>query len=474
MTAKSPKLKYDGPAGDDEAVSIIHDMLSELKKIDARLVLHPWNPQDKDHRPTTKFHEITQKNTLSKYMDKLWIRSGDNFYIRFEVGHDVERHMLESEDLQKTMRSKDCYVYPDQVQDRKVVCAGWFLGSYPKTFNQTEFVPALQAHPLIAGKDLKTRIQDFRLQRTSAYPQKIKAVHLVCRQSEARVIRAALNRIYGSEHSGGLPSGRNMKFIPSTTEPSLPPTCTMIQKAKIAAAKQQRFLSCMTHTVSDAINDMDVYIEHNINATLREIIMCMKTNDGDTNMFASVDTMWDGKVAFVHHRDYEPDVQAILPFLPLILEAKFNQQIWIWFLPEQRATNEGFYWDLRTGMVKSAEDDQLSAAIADFDGYEPYELLEDDIEEDGTATTVDVDVDAGPPRFDIDLQICLEAQQDSYPVYQMGAGSVGTFRHELQTTPKPTSVTTDTSTTDASSLTNDSAYHRHQNDFYYAGDMDDL
>ena len=193
---------------------------------------------------------------MSKYMDKLWTKAGDTIYIRFEVGHDVLRQEFECDDIRSAMRHKECFLYPDQIQDRKVVCAGWFLGSYPKTFNSQEFLPALQAHPPINGRDLKTRVQDFRLQRTSAYSQKIKAVHLYCRQHEARAIRAALNRIYGSEKNGGLPAGRDMKFIPSTTEPSLPPTASMIQKAKIAASKQRRFLSCMVHTTVDSIMDM--------------------------------------------------------------------------------------------------------------------------------------------------------------------------------------------------------------------------
>ena len=61
MTARSSRLKYDGPAGDEEAVGIIQDMLQELKKIDPKLVLLPWNPQDQDNRPTTKFREISAK-----------------------------------------------------------------------------------------------------------------------------------------------------------------------------------------------------------------------------------------------------------------------------------------------------------------------------------------------------------------------------------------------------------------------------
>ena len=429
------------------------------------LVLYPWNPQDKDNRPTTKFLDIIQKSVLSKYTDKLWVRAGQTFYIRFEVGHDVDRLLFESEDMKKAMRHKDCYLYPDQVQDRKVVCAGWFLGSYPKTFNALEFLPALQAHPLIGGRDLKTRTQDFRLNRSTAYSQKIPAVHLFCRQSEARTIRAALNRIYGSERSGGLPAGRNMKFIPSTTEPNLPPTGNMLHQAKIAAAKQKRFLTCMIHTVTDTIMDMDVYVGHAVNATLREIIMCMKTSDGDSNMFAAVDTLWDGKVAFVHHRDYEPEVLALVPFLPLILEARFNENVWIWFSPEQKDMNAGFYWDPISGTVKSSEDDQLTAAIADFGGYEPFEHLDD--QEDGSVLTQDAAI--GPTRFDLELQITLEAQPDSLPVYQMGAGSVGTFRHDLPSTAKPVSVSTDTSMTDASTLTPDSLnYSRQQNDIFYA------
>lgn len=186
MTARSPKLNEDGAAGDEEAVGIIQDMLTELKKIDPRIVLHPWNPQDKDHRPTTKFRDITQKPVMSKYMDKLWVRAGDSFYVRFEIGHDVERAMFESEELKSSMKNRNSYLYPDQIQDRKVVCAGWFLGSYPKTFNQNEFLPALKAHPLINGRDLKTRIQDFRLQRTTPYPQKVSAVHLVDTVKHAR------------------------------------------------------------------------------------------------------------------------------------------------------------------------------------------------------------------------------------------------------------------------------------------------
>lgn len=177
--------------------------------------------------------------------------------------------------------------------------------------------------------------------------------------------------------------------------------------------------------------------------------------------------MWDGRVAFVHHRDYEPDVQAVVPFLALILEAKFSSHVWIWFLPEHKDIHSGFYWDSRAGMVISVEDDQLSEALADFDGYEPFELLEDDEDhDDRTATTVDNEADAGPPRFDLDLQIDLEAQPDSWPVHQMGAGSVGTFRHDLSTQ-KPMSVSTDTTNTDTSTLTKDSTLinTRLQNEF---------
>ena len=148
--------------------------------------------------------------------------------------------------------------------------------------------------------------------------------------------------------------------------------------------------------------------------------------------------------------------------------------MWIWFLPEHKDINAGFYWDAKAGMVKSAEDDQLSEALADFDGYEAYQFLkDDDVDDDGTATTMDNEVDAGPPRFDLDLQIDLEAQQDSLPVHQMGAGSVGTFRHDLSSTPKPASVSNETTATDTSSLTQDSTFNtnRSQNEFSSAAYM---
>ena len=98
---------------------------------------------------------------MAKYTDKLWVRAGQTFYIRFKVGHDVDRLLFESNQIKKAMQNRDCYLYPDQVQDRKVVCAGWFLGSYPKTFNSLEFLPVLQAYPLIGGRDLKTCTKDF-------------------------------------------------------------------------------------------------------------------------------------------------------------------------------------------------------------------------------------------------------------------------------------------------------------------------
>ena len=254
-----------------------------------------------------------------------------------------------------------------------------------------------------------------------------------------------------------------MKFIPSTTEPSLPPTGNMLHQAKIAAAKQKRFLNCMIQTVTDTIMDMDVFIADPVNATLREILMCMKTSDGDSNMFTAVDTMWDGKVALVHHIDYSAEVLAVVPFLALILEAKLNDSVWLWFVPEQRDINAGFYWDPTSGTVKSSEDDHLTAAIAAFDDYEPFELFED--QDDGSGTGSETSY----PRFDLDLQINLEAPQDSLPVYQMGAGSVGTFRQELHPPNKPSSISTDTSMTDTSTLTHDSSpLPRHQNDIFYA------
>lgn len=186
-------------------------------------------------------------------------------------------------------------------------------------------------------------------------------------------------------------------------------------------------------------------------------------------MFVAADTTWDGKVALAYHSDYEPEVQAIVPFLPLILEVKFNSSVWIWFVPELQASNEGFFWDPISGTVKSGEDDQLAEALADFDSYEPFELLEDD--EEGAA--MNVDADAGIPRFDLDLQIDLTASKDSQPVFQMGAGSVGTFRPDLYHTNNSMSISTDATTTDTSSLTPDSFSHhnRQQNDSTYADGM---
>lgn len=330
-----------------------------------------------------------------------------------------------------------------------MVCAGWLLGSYPKAFNDKDFTEALRLHPLLIGKDVAAKVQKCKLQFKAKVDLKYRAVHIFCAEPDLPSIRKSFNRIYGSEKAGGLPQGKDMKFVPYTADLKRPPSPALLRKVMQALRAQREFTENCEHMENPNVENLDYRVDHGINASLRQVVMCMKASDGLTNMFVSVDVHWNGNAVFVYHKELRAEAEAAISQLHFILEAKFGPRAWQWFSPTLQAQSSGLHWDPKTGEVNSNEEEALTEALKDFG----FEYLDEDEEEffglSGAHAVV---------PMDLDLQINLDALPDSTPAYDIN-GSIGTLRHhisEIDTDTDDATNTASTPATDLSSLTPDS------------------
>lgn len=268
--------------------------------------------------------------------------------------------------MRQLLNSKGMLCYSDHIQAAETACMGWFLGANPKCFNGKEIIPAIKAHPLVNGKAIEVRIQDYRKESRTLWHDNVKAPHILCTHKDAKLMKQIMNRIYGSERAGGLPLGKDLCFIPYTADYKIPITPKIQSSCKRAAYLQKDYITSTVTAETDKIAGLDYYIEHGINATLIEAIMCMKASDGDTSLFSSVDTHWNGNIIFTYHKSLDNEVSAIIPFLDLIMEAKFGPRAWGWFKASAHESTEGMYWDKSTGQIQSHDELALDEVLQDL------------------------------------------------------------------------------------------------------------
>lgn len=298
LKVKLPEIS--GPtqhAADNQVVEFFSQLLEILQTTDDSLVLYPYRENTNMPTKSAPFI-ISSRNTVSKYVDRLFVAFRKHSWIRVKIGHDQQRHVFESEDFIHNCAQQNIVAYPDLIQDSDVTCVGWFLGAVTKAFNAKEFVPALNLHPLLEGIELEIRIQEFRSLPRERWHTTVKVPHLFCAGRHFTTVKRALHIIYGSQREGGLPQGKDYKFIPYTADPHRRPSPMLLTKTRKAAVLQRQYEDKPAMCYSSSITLLDYHIgDEAIGTTLRELAMCIKSTDG-RNFFVSVDTMWNGDVAF--------------------------------------------------------------------------------------------------------------------------------------------------------------------------------
>ena len=90
----------------------------------------------------------------------------------------------------------------------------------------------------------------------------------------------------------------------------------------------------------------------------------------------------------------------VIPFLPLILQAKFGDRAWPWFKQSASYDLEGMYWDTDTHQVWSYDEQTIQDVLTDWGEVE--NLGDIDVNNDETM------------KFNIEIQLNLAAEADDF------------------------------------------------------------
>lgn len=214
--------------------------------------------------------------------------------------------------------------YPDPIQDSDVVCVGWFLGAVTETFNVKDFVPALNLHPLLQNTELEIQIQEFRSLPRERWHTVVKVPHLFC-------------------------AGWNLTKV-KRADPYRQPSPVLLAKTRKAAVLQKQYENKLDYCYSTTITMLDYHIsDPAISTTLRELTMCIKAADG-RNLLTSIDTMWNGEVAFSFLTTMKTEAEYVVHFLHLIVEANLRSRAASWFYSSAFESTDGMFWDTNTGL----------------------------------------------------------------------------------------------------------------------------
>mgnify|MGYP000662507752 CR=1 FL=1 len=352
----APLRKPDRMDQEHEFLEIMEQTLTKLWSIDPKLVVYPWKPENEGGKPIQSGKELpSNRDAFSVFTERVFLKRGINVWIRLHVGHNKSLVVLQSDKMTDHFRQKDMLVYKDTLQVKTTTKAGWLLGSHPTVLNPRDLEEALSLLPEMNGIPIEVRIDWVSIDKGDKLG--LKAAFILCEWENALLCRRTLNKIYGKT-ADGYPLGRNMRFVPNTTDQRFITTASTRKKVESSVRKQRLFVANVASSVSYIISDLDYY-EAQSNMTLRQALMQMRSKAFPArNLFLAIDTSWNSKfVSFLFKKDLAGEVNAILPALPLVLQAKLGAEVWNWFNDDAQQNTAGYWWDPKRGVRAQGDDD---------------------------------------------------------------------------------------------------------------------
>ncbi len=355
----APLSKPDRMDQETEFLEIMQDTLTKLWTIDPKLVVYPWKPENEGGKPIQSGKAFpSNRDAFSEFTERVFLKRGMNVWIQLHVGHNKSLAVLQSEKMIDHFRQKNMLAYKDNLQVKTTAKAGWLLGSHPTVLNPRDLEEALSLLPEMKDIPIEVRIDWVSIDKGDKLG--LKAAYILCEWENALLCRRTLNKIYGKTVNE-YPLGRNMRFVPNTTDQRFITTHSTRKKVEASVKKQRLFVANVSSSVSYIISDLDYY-EAGTKMTLREALMQMRSKAFPArNLFLAVDTSWNTKfVSFLFKKDLAGEVNEMLPALPLVLQAKLGSEVWNWFNDEAQKNTAGYWWDPKRG-VRAQGDDELDS-----------------------------------------------------------------------------------------------------------------
>lgn len=187
-------------------------------------------------------------------------------------------------------------------------------------------------------------------------PGTVKAIHIYTEYDKAYKCRPALAKLYAAGNEKNFPLGKNIRFIPNTSDSRFITTQKTKDRIIKCISKQKLFFESTRTAKNYSIIGLDNYIPA-IGVTMRQAIMGLQSSSQeDRNLFLVVDKQTiTNTVVFAFYKDLESEANTAIFALPLILEWNYDAVIWKWFTDKACVTSEGFKYVPNKGIIESVQ-----------------------------------------------------------------------------------------------------------------------
>ena len=187
-------------------------------------------------------------------------------------------------------------------------------------------------------------------------------VHIYVLADKKHLAMSAFKRIYTSAPRPDYPLGIPWRFVPNMCDPDLPVAPKMRNTALSLRFKQQAFNTNTMVREYSHIRGLHKALPTNPMMILLKILMSWHSLKFPKRLlFVAAEQAYDfAPVTLSYSQDMDPEIDAIVPVLPIILEGQFGIKARDWFTELAWASISDFIYDHDTHKVVMQCTDYMS------------------------------------------------------------------------------------------------------------------
>jgi hypothetical protein len=344
----------------------IVSILQALQQYDPMVQILPWSNMSskksfsKDHPPSTIYE-------LNEYLPRIKDIKSGNTWGEMKLEHSTEWEELLNE-CGQWLSENSHGIYYKELQCEKTFPVGWLLWSF-RAIDTRRLSEEIEK-----AFDIKVSFRFSAISFDRGFipdDHKIRALHIWAPGgNHFAKTKEIIQEIYSST-SIIFPLDIKMRFVPNSTRIGL----ERIEKLKKLRRRQSVFLKAIesSNARSWEISLLDTKLDDI--PPLRSLLMDVKTNEGTSRLFLSVDNLYKRNdiVVFSYLPRHEEEARSFISTLvPYMINKYSNTRISEFFTVEACERAQECEWDDKANQVISKDDryvDQLFDDNLDFEDF---------------------------------------------------------------------------------------------------------
>lgn len=317
----------------DTIITITKDMLRELQAIDSKAYLIPWSRIDAVKGRVAQASEVPNTNVgLRVFLNRMYVPKPNlerTIYVNIQLAHDIDFNDIR-ERMQPWMTSGNHGFYYKMLQVEESVAVGWLLYSTREMDAGAladEIGEAIGTNVGLAWKIIPTGSKAGRNESKDKSMKnsrnKVQALQIEVAIQKKYLSTKRLLNLYSRKikDSSEYPNGIRMRFVKFKKDAINPKERSKLDKLR---ERQKDFLQQISSTASYDVLQLDYSKDEGNIPTLRQMIMSLKSKDGNTPLFHCVDMDWrqDG-FHFQYSAELEDEAETVIYTLIPILDHHF-------------------------------------------------------------------------------------------------------------------------------------------------------